>query len=83
MTIPEDNLDQTTQPANVVNQPSLGNNAIKTTLNMSENNLGQMKQLEIVANQLPLNLPGQITDNLQSENQPSSSNYDGKFITIY
>ena len=53
------------------------------TSNVPEDNLGQMKPLEIVANQLPLNLPGQITDNLQPKNHPSSRNCDGKFIIFY
>ena len=82
MTIPEDNLGQTTQPPNIVNQPSSGNNPIETTPNVPdlEDNLGQTMQPENVANQSPLNLLGQTTDNLQPESQQSSSYYNGKFI---
>ena len=82
MTIPEGKLGQTIQPANVVNQPSSGNNGIKTTPSVPEDNLDKTMQLENV-NQSPSNLPGQTTDNLQPESQPSSSNYDGKFIIFY
>ena len=83
MSIPEDNLGQTTQPAKFVKEPSSGNNVNEKTPNISEDNLGQMTQLENVANQSLLNLPGQTTDNLQPESQPSSRNYGGKFIIFY
>ena len=82
LTMSEGNLGQTTQPPNVVKQPSSGNNGIETTLNVPEDNLGQTAGPENV-NQSPLNVLGQTTDNLQPESQPSSSNYDGKFIIFY
>ena len=77
LNLPQDNLDQTTHPANIFNQPSSGNCVNETTPNIPED---QSTQRENVFNQLPLNLQGQTSSNLQPENQPSSRNYDGKLI---